>query len=59
MQEAEGAPQGALRAPLPVGLAVEYVVDAYSTQSFYSWDIAASNENLGPLQYKQPTDCGA
>ena len=57
--------------------AVEYVVDAYGTQSFYSWDIAANgsvvgrywapgnappnppNENLGPLQYKQPTDCGA
>lgn len=56
---------------------VEYVVDAYGTQSFYSWDVAADgtvvgrywapgnappsppNQNLGPLRYQQPTDCGA
>lgn len=56
---------------------VEYVVDAYQTQSFYSWDVAADgsvvgrywapgngppnppNQNLGPMRYKQPTDCGA
>jgi hypothetical protein len=56
---------------------VEYVVDAYGSQSFYSWDVAANgavvgrywapgnappnapNEQLGPLQWKQPTDCGA
>ncbi len=56
---------------------VEYIVDAYSTQSFYSWDMAANgtvvgrywapgngppnppNQQLGPLQWKQPTDCGA
>ena len=56
---------------------VEYVVDAYGTQSFYSWDVAADgtvvgrywapghappsppDQNLGPLSYKQPTDCGA
>jgi len=57
---------------------VEYVVDAYSTQSFYSWDVAADGvvvgrywapgndprftaptEQLGPLRWKQPTDCGA
>ena len=53
-------------------------MDAYGTQSFYSWDVAADgtvvgpllgagatrrpsppNQNLGPLRYQQPTDCGA
>ena len=56
---------------------VEYVVNAYGNQSFYSWDIAANgvvngrywspgnappnppNQVLGPLQWKQPSDCGA
>jgi hypothetical protein len=56
---------------------VEYVVDAYGNQSFYSWDIAANgtvagrywapgnappnppDQQLGPLRWKQPTDCGA
>jgi hypothetical protein len=56
---------------------VEYVVDAYGSQSFYSWDVAADgsiagrywapgnappnppDQALGPLRYKQPTDCGA
>lgn len=56
---------------------VEYHVYAYSTDTFYSWDIAADgtvigrywgpgnfppnppNQNLGPLKWKQPTDCGA
>jgi hypothetical protein len=56
---------------------VEYIVDAYSTQSFYSWDIAADgtvtgrywapgnappnppNQQLGPLRWQQPSDCGA
>ncbi|HYN92139.1 MAG TPA: hypothetical protein VER75_09465 [Thermoleophilaceae bacterium] len=56
---------------------VEYKVFAYSTETFYSWDVAADgtvvgrywrqgnfppnppDQNLGPLQWKQPTDCGA
>jgi hypothetical protein len=56
---------------------VEYVVDAYGSQSFYSWDVAPAgtvigrywapgtappsppSQNLGPLRYQQPTDCGA
>jgi hypothetical protein len=56
---------------------VEYHAYAYSTDTFYSWDVAADgtvigrywgpgnfppnppNQNLGPLRWKQPTDCGA
>ena len=56
---------------------VEYKVFAYSTETFYSWDVAADgtvvgrywgpgnfppnppNQNLGPLRWQQPTDCGA
>jgi hypothetical protein len=56
---------------------VEYHVYAYSTDTFYSWDVASNgtvlgrywgpgtfppdppSQNLGPLQWKQPTDCGA
>jgi hypothetical protein len=56
---------------------VEYHVYAYSTDTFYSWDVAADgtivgrywgpgnfppsppNQNLGPLKWTQPTDCGA
>lgn len=57
--------------------AVEYIVEAYGNQSFYSWDIAADgtavgrywapgngppnppDQQLGPLRWQQPTDCGA
>jgi hypothetical protein len=56
---------------------VEYIVEAYGNQSFYSWDVAADgtvvgrywapgnappnppNQQLGPLRWQQPTDCGA
>jgi hypothetical protein len=55
---------------------VEYVVNAYGNQSFYSWDVAPDgtvvgrywspgnappnppNQNLGPLRWQQPSDCG-
>ena len=56
---------------------VEYVVSAYGSESFYSWDIAADgtvvgrywapgnappnppSQQLGPLRWQQPSDCGA